>query len=721
MKKWIISKFLGAYKDKSYLIKTKATSLFILNTIVAFIVIANIVIVEIIITKDIIAMLIELAWLVIIVSSLILVVKGKCRIAGTIAIICYFVAIIVLTASSYGGGTLFLSIRFIFLLSSGMVYAFSTSIGKKLPFAVFILSILSVFVYNSFLFHSISQNSWRFVWFGTLVSALMIMIFIGITMYVNSSVYADSIILLEKEMDENTQRANKVISLESRFRTIVDSINEAIFIHDPLTGEILDINKKALEMYQCSRDAMIQSDLSTISSNISPYTLSDALEMIRKTCNEGPCVFEWQARDSHSRVFWVEVNMRKGVIDGKECVIATIRDINDRKQSEEEKIRLKEKLLHAEKMDAIGQLAGGIAHDFNNQLTGIMGFSELITNTCDDPEIKSFAEQIVKASRRSAVLTKQLLSFARKESLQIVPVDIHVLLNDIITLLGRSIDKRIRIVTEYQAAAPCVNGDPVKLENAFLNIAINARDAMGKGGVLTFSTMNTKTISEECLEMVQYIQEDQDWIRVSVSDTGSGIDPDTRKRMFEPFFTTKEVGKGTGLGLSAVYGTVQSHSGAICFESNVGEGTTFYIYLPVMKKTNMSFEPESVDIIRIPRKVRILVVDDEEIVRTLVIKQLKADGHTVRVFSNGSSVITYMKEHPLDVDVVLLDIMMPDMSGLEVFTSLRELHPSLKIILFSGYTKDTDIEKMLSQKNVLFIQKPYQYSLLKEKIEEIIG
>lgn len=252
-------------------------------------------------------------------------------------------------------------------------------------------------------------------------------------------------------------------------------------------------------------------------------------------------------------------------------IFAVVRDLTETR-------RMQEQLHHIEKMDAIGQLAGGIAHDFNNQLVGILGFAELLSRRLEAPELKRFAEGIVTAARRSADLTQSLLAFSRRGKRRSEQVDVHALIGEVVMLLVHTIDKRIVVKPDFRASSPTVQGDPAQLQNALLNLALNARDAMVGGGELTLSTDDLVLDEEGCASFDQELRPGR-YLFVSVSDTGMGMSEATRKRIFEPFFTTKG-GHGLGLGLPAVYGSVRSHGGAITVNSEVGQGTTFQIYLP---------------------------------------------------------------------------------------------------------------------------------------------
>ncbi|MCM8540640.1 MAG: response regulator [Lentisphaeraceae bacterium] len=379
-----------------------------------------------------------------------------------------------------------------------------------------------------------------------------------------------------------------------------------------------------------------------------------------------------------------------------------------------ERLKLKDQLMQSQKMEAIGQLAGGVAHDFNNQLGGIIGSAELIKHYTDDPKINKYSDLILSAAQSSANLTKQLLAFARKGKETSMPVDLNKTILQITQLLQRSLDKKINLIHDFKSYNTFTIGDPAQLENAILNIAINAGHAMPKGGELTFST-SIIDIEEES----QYNLPADCYACVKISDTGIGMSKEVMERIFEPFFTTKEKDKGTGLGLSATYGTIQQHGGAIVVDSELGKGSSFTILLPASQE-------RSLDDFQHGRKLnnlsstRVLLIDDEEVILFTVSEILNALNCKVTTASDGQKGIDIYKANPDEYDIIILDKIMPRMNGMEVYLKLKEIKEDVKVILASGYSEE-QAQDILDAGVSAFIRKPYSMSTLSENLAKLIN
>ncbi len=411
-----------------------------------------------------------------------------------------------------------------------------------------------------------------------------------------------------------------------------------------------------------------------------------------------------------------EVNAYPIIDESGNVIMITehVRDITDRKQMEE-------RLRQSEKMEAIGQLAGGIAHDFNNQLTGIMSYADILRlDLRDNPDLAHYADNILILVKRASDLTAQLLAFARKGKYLSAPVDINRIVFEVVSMLKHTIEKNV-ILKQQLNAHPCSTlGDPSQLQNAILNLALNARDAMPQGGELSLSTevvfLDRKryTLNHFQLEKGRYIE-------VCVTDTGAGIDKETQRRMFEPFFTTKEKGKGTGMGLAAVYGTVKNHRGGIDVFSKAGHGTTFKLYLPLVTEETRLADSRAGTVKSVKGTVHILLVDDEDSICDAVSKMLRKVGYRITSFRNGLEALDFYRKSWKDIDLVILDMVMPVMSGKDVFIAMRKINPRIVALLSSGYSINGEAQSVLDKGVRGFIQKPFRIEDLSQKIAEVLN
>ncbi len=391
-----------------------------------------------------------------------------------------------------------------------------------------------------------------------------------------------------------------------------------------------------------------------------------------------------------------------------------------RKQAEMEKVMMEQTLNQTRKMEAIGQLAGGIAHDFNNLLSGIMGNAEMLAmKLSNEPVLHSLAEQIVDTSEHAASLTRQLLTFARKGSYQHVPVNIHRVIPEVVRILENTIDRRVNIKQNLQANPATVLCDPILLENAILNLSINARDAMPNGGDLTISTKNVE-LDENYIKMHGHKIPAGRYIQLSVSDTGEGMTPEVKEHLFEPFFTTKEQGKGTGLGLASVYGCVTSHNGAIEVYSEKGHGAIFKIYLPVLEK-DVIVQPETIEPGGDRGTETILLVDDEEMVRDITSQMLEDVGYKVITCRDGAEAVDYYTKNHAVIDLIILDMIMPRMNGKDAYKKIKAINAGAKVLLSSGYSIEGDAEEILNDGVRGIIQKPYRINELTGKIRKVLA
>ena len=394
-------------------------------------------------------------------------------------------------------------------------------------------------------------------------------------------------------------------------------------------------------------------------------------------------------------------------------------DVTDRTRAEEERKRLEAQLLQSQKMEAIGQLAGGVAHDFNNIIAAIMSFAYLINLKLKGNEaVKEYVSEITLAAERAAALTQSLLAFGRKQHSNPKPVDLNKTIQNTEKILARTIGEHIHLILRLTEQNATVNADANQLAQVLINLAANARDAMPHGGELIILTERV-SLDEDFMKMHDYANSG-DYLVMTVTDTGAGMDAATQQRAFEPFFTTKAVGKGSGLGLSMVYGIVKQHEGFIDVKSKIGKGTAIRIYLPASEsraadvESRTQFRPEV-------STETILLVEDDANLRQAMMKMLNGFGHSVIEASDGDDAITKYLQHKDNIHLVLMDVIMPRKSGGDAYQELKAIQPNLKIILMSGYAGDFLSGKIEMERDVHFMPKPISPKDLFEKIRAVLN
>lgn len=385
-------------------------------------------------------------------------------------------------------------------------------------------------------------------------------------------------------------------------------------------------------------------------------------------------------------------------------------DITDRRRAEQERERLREELHQAQKMESVGRLAGGVAHDFNNMLSVIVGHTELALERVgpSDP-LGAELREIRSAAEHSAALTRQLLAFARLGRMVVAPVDVHAAIREVAGLLGRVIDRRIDIGLDLRASRAVVMGDGSQIQAMFLNLGLNARDAMPDGGRVTFSSRDAPAGARRGGD-----PHPGDLIEIAVTDTGIGIEEQFLDRIFEPFFTTKARGKGTGLGLASVYGCVKSHGGSVGVESSPGRGTEFRVLLPVADAEPRAAAAPKTGVVG--GRGRVLLVDDEAMVRALSERMLARLGYTVFCCFDGRDAVEFFRREYARVDIVLLDLIMPRLDGAGAFREMRRIRPDARVLLCSGFERDGRIEGLLAEGALGFLSKPYTLAQLSSQI-----
>jgi PAS domain S-box-containing protein len=421
-------------------------------------------------------------------------------------------------------------------------------------------------------------------------------------------------------------------------------------------------------------------------------------------CIENPgMTMNSKFRARHREGSWLHLEtVCKSFLEDAEIagVVVNSRDVTERR-------RLEEQLRHSQKMEAIGQLAGGVAHDFNNILTVIQGHASLLRAGGNLPEPQRVSvDQIYQAAERAAGLTRQLLTFSRRQVMQPRPLDLNTVLGNMTRMLGRILGEDISLQFNYSAGQPWVYADEGMIEQVVMNLAVNSRDAMPAGGQLTIKIVALELRPGELARHPD--GRPGRFVCFSVADTGSGIKPEVLPHIFEPFFTTKAVGKGTGLGLATVYGIVKQHGGWITVESQVGQGTTFQVFIPAIEGVTGKASDTSLDA-TMPRGAEtVLVVEDEAAVRELVSGLLKAQGYRVLEAATGVRALEVWRQHRDEIDLLLTDMVMPDgMTGRDLAEKVRAEKPSLKTIYTSGYSADIVGKDFVLHDGLNFLQKPF--------------
>jgi signal transduction histidine kinase/CheY-like chemotaxis protein len=414
----------------------------------------------------------------------------------------------------------------------------------------------------------------------------------------------------------------------------------------------------------------------------------------------------------------------RGRLIGK---LVIIHDITQAREEERQRVLLEAKVQesHTSRLEALGMLAGGIAHDFNNVLAIVSGYATMLRFDLSgmDEKLLGHTDHIIKAAHRAADLPRKLLTFARRTVSEITVVNMHDTIMDTVSLLQHTIDKRIVITTDLLARHFTLNGDRSQIQNMLLNMAINARDAMPDGGELRLRTRNEE-VSAGAAKVRNREAEGGVYVVVDIEDNGTGMTEEVKKRIFDPFFTTKQPGKGTGLGLASAYGIVGSHRGFICVDTEIGKGTAFHAYFPVANGASLVAAERKIATVEKGRG-RILLVDDEEDVRVSLAKMLGAIGYTVIAFDNGEGAVKWYREHECAADLVLLDVMMPTMTGDQCAEALQRMDPQARILFMSGYAGVLSEDELEAPSNGSgpfgVLQKPFTIEQLSRVVMAAMG
>jgi len=499
---------------------------------------------------------------------------------------------------------------------------------------------------------------------------------------------------------------------EAMYRMLFAQSPIAKFLYDAETLHFLAVNDAAIRSYGYSREEFLRMTLEEIRPK------EDVPALLASLAANGAGTTSpraWRHKKKSGKIIDVEITVHKFDLGRRPCGLAIAQDVTERN-------RLEAQVRQAQKMEAIGSLAGGIAHDFNNLLTVILSYGDVVAAGLPpgDP-FKSDVEEIVAAGKRAADLTRQLLMFSRQEILQPKVLDLNAIVGALAKMLRRVVGEDVELCVVSGPGLGPVTADPGQIEQVLLNLVVNARDAMSKGGKLTIETANVELDASQASTLfgARAGGVAGRYVMLAVTDTGSGMSASVRERIFEPFFTTKARGKGTGLGLSTVFGIVQQSGGSLHVESELGVGTTFKVYLPE-KGPAREVAIVATEARTKPCTETVLVVEDEGAVRTVVCRILGRRGYTILEAESGPAALILCEQHQGKIDVLLTDVVMPKMSGRELAERLRPQRPEMKVLYMSGYTDDTILRHGVLHADVAFLQKPITYETLTRKLREVI-
>jgi PAS domain S-box-containing protein len=601
---------------------------------------------------------------------------------------------------------------------AGMILTFVFIIGL-LPISLPVTCLLAAIIYSIYLFPLFAFDTITDLRIFVNNNLFLVSIFIigFIWKYINQKLLINKFGLEydlseEKEqlkiysanLEQLVQERTKELSISEKwYRAIFDYATDGIIVLDR-HGTIINVNQKACDIHGFDRGSLIGINLELLDAEESKEHFRKRLT---KVLDGESIIFETEHYKKDGSKVLLEVSSNAIDSEGEKYIQSFYRDITEKK-------RIQEQLMHATKMESIGVLAGGIAHNFNNILTAILGYAELLLEFSNLDDIsRQRVRNIDSSARKAGVMVSKLLSFARRESHEVLPLNLHDVINDSLKIFEGALNKKIGLKVNFVEYTPIIEGDPNQIEQIIMNLIVNAKDAMPDGGLITIMT-RLVSIGEERINIPSYVQPGK-YVVMSFSDTGSGIPTDVISKIFDPFFTTKEKGKGTGLGLATVYGIVKDHRGYISVHSELAKGTTFEIYFPLSEKTSQAIVKPRVTIIE--GDENILIVDDDNDVLNFLSDLLENHGYHVMPVNNALSAVDIFKANLSKINLVITDIVMPLVEGNDLIRILKNINPEIRILAISGFS-DSAIREDGSVD--AFVKKPFEQTELLSTIRRIL-
>lgn len=513
---------------------------------------------------------------------------------------------------------------------------------------------------------------------------------------------------LKEQVEATTEKSEALQRSEQKYREIFNATSDALLIHDA-SGSILEVNQRMCDLAGCTHDEALALPAETLLGGATPESRTDVSAILRRGLDGTPQVFEWPVRRRTGETCWVEVALRASEIAGQKRVTASIRDITERKRAEAEREKLQTQLTQAQKLESVGRLAGGVAHDFNNMLQVILGNTSLILEDLPaDSPLREQLEEVRKSAQRSSELTRQMLAFARKQTIQPRVLDLNATIAGMLKMLHRLIGENIHLEWAPGDGIWPVRLDPSQVDQIMVNLCVNSRDAIAGTGRIAIATHNVVLAPDDVRGFSDCTPGAH--VAIEVTDSGCGMDAKTVAHIFEPFFTTKEAGKGTGLGLATVFGIVVQNRGIVKVDTEPGRGATFTVCLPRYEgrpAIAASAAPFQTSASARCGGETVLLVEDEQQVLQMTQRILRHYGYTVLIASSPDAALELVARQTQPIDLLITDVVMPKMNGLELHQKLRQRLPQLRCLFLSGYSMDALAKAEALPEDMQLLQKPF--------------